>query len=265
MPYAEVDGHRLHYVRRGSGAPLLLVQGMSGHHRLWGESFLRLLEQDYDVVAYDHRGIGTSSRAEAPFSIADLADDAAGVIGALGWPDAHVFGISLGGMIAQELVLRHPGRVRTVTMGCTWAGGADGVMGSASRDIVAAVGTRDLERILRLGYQRNLSTRFRADPATFEVYRELVLAERVPAPVVAMQFQAALAHDTAARLPGIGTPTLVLHGTADEGLPSVNGEQIAALVPGAHLHLFDGVGHLFWWEEPERTVELLRAHTKQRD
>jgi len=82
---------------------------------------------------------------------------------------------------------------------------------------------------------------------------------------VAMQFQAALAHDTAARLPGIGTPTLVLHGTADEGLPSVNGEQIAALVPGAHLHLFDGVGHLFWWEEPERTVELLRAHTKQRD
>jgi len=223
------------------------------------------LEQDYDLVVYNHRGIGTSSRAEEGFSIADLADDAAGVIEAVGWSDAHVFGISLGGMIGQELVLRHPERVRTVTLGCTWAGGSDGVIGAVSGELVAAIGARDVERVLRSGFEANLSARYRADPAAFEVYRERVLAERVPAPVVAMQFQAAMALDTAARLPGVRTPTLVLHGTADEGIPWVNGQRIAALVPGARLELFDGAGHLFWWEEQELTVAVLRAHTKPHD
>jgi len=69
MPFAEVGGRRLFYLRRGTGEPLLLVQGMSGHHQFWGESFLRRLERDYDVVVYDHRGIGTSDRADEPFSI----------------------------------------------------------------------------------------------------------------------------------------------------------------------------------------------------
>jgi len=265
MSYAEVDGRRLYYQRRGAGAPLLLVQGMSGHHLFWGEPFLRLLERDYDLVVYNHRGIGTSSRAEEPFSIADLAGDAAGVIEAVGWSDAHVFGISLGGMIGQELMLRHPERVRTMTLGCTWAGGPDAVMGPASGELVAAIRDRDVERVLHAGFKANLSARYRADPAAFEVYRERVLAERVPAPVVAMQFQAALALDTAARLPGVRTPTLVLHGTADEGIPWVNGQRIAELVPGARLELFDGAGHLFWWEDPELTVALLRAHTKPHD
>jgi 3-oxoadipate enol-lactonase len=265
MPYAEVDGRRLYYQRRGSGAPLLLVQGMSGHHQFWGEPFLRMLEQDYDLVVYNHRGIGASSRAEETFTIADLADDAAGVIEAVGWSDAHVFGISLGGMIGQELMLRHPERVRTVTLGCTWAGGPDGVMGEVTGELVAAIGARDVERVLHAGVRANLSARYRADPAAFTRYRDRVLAERVPAPVVAMQFHAAMTLDTAARLPGVRTPTLVLHGTADEGIPWVNGQRIAELVPGARLELFDGAGHLFWWEEPELTVALLRAHTKPHD
>src|SRR5919197_6681477 len=98
----------LSYFRRGQGEPLLLIMGMGGHHRMWREEFLALLEPHFDVVAYDHRGIGESDRAEGPFSVADLADDVAGLIAALGWERAHVFGISLGGMVAQELVLRHP-------------------------------------------------------------------------------------------------------------------------------------------------------------
>lgn len=125
--HAEVGGRRIGYVRRGHGAPLLLlIQGMAGHHRFWGEWFLRMLEPHFDLVAYDHRGIGGGDRADEPFGTADLADDAAGLIRALGWRDAHVLGISLGGMTAQELVLRHPGLVRTVAIGCSWAGGPDG-------------------------------------------------------------------------------------------------------------------------------------------
>ena len=268
MTYAEVGGgRRLFYRLGGSGEPLLLVQGMSGHHRFWGEAFLRRLERDYEVAVYDHRGIGTSDRAEEPFTIADLADDAAGLINALGWPSAHVFGISLGGMITQELLMRHPALVRTATIGCSWAGGPTGVMPQTSHEIVAAIASRDVERVLRVGYAANLSARYRADPANFAAYREAALAVRVPSAVVGIQFQAALAHDTADRLPTITTPTLVLHGTADEGIVSANSERIAALIPGARLVLFDGVGHLFWFEEPDRTVELLGELTKagQRD
>jgi pimeloyl-ACP methyl ester carboxylesterase len=165
-------------------------------------------------------------------------------------------------MITQELLLRHPALVRTATIGCSWAGGPTGVMPQTSHEIVAAIASRDVERVLRVGYAANLSARYRAHPARFAAYREAALAVRVPSPVVGMQFQAALAHDTADRLPTITTPTLVLHGTADEGIVSANSERIAALIPGARLVLFDGVGHLFWFEEPDRTVELLGELTK---
>jgi 3-oxoadipate enol-lactonase len=256
MPHVDIGGRKIYYVRRGAGAPLLLIQGMAGHHQLWGEEFLDLLAQHFDVVAFDHRGIGTSGRADEPFRVADLADDAAGVLEAVGWHDAHVFGISLGGMTAQELVLRHPDRVRTLTVGCSWAGGADGVMSSVAPDLVAAIATRDVERSLRAGFAANLSARY----TDFDTYRRLCVAEKVPAPVVGMQFAAASAHDTSTRLPGVTTPTLVLHGTEDRMLAVANGEHIARLVPGARLVRFEGAGHLFWWEEPARTVALLREH-----
>ncbi len=250
------------YLRRGSGEPLLLIMGMAGHHQMWREDFLRLLEPHFDLVAYDHRGIGDSDRADGPFSVADLADDAAGLIRAVGWPSAHVFGISLGGMIAQELVLRHPSLVRTLTLGCTWAGGESGIMPDTSRRIVEAIATRDPSLAISTGYEANFSPAYRTDPARFDEYRSTSLAVRVPVPVVLLQWQAALALDTVGRLPSVATPSLVLHGTLDAGIPVENGRIIAGLIPGARLELFSGAGHLFWWEDPARTAELLLEHAK---
>src|SRR3954454_2143417 len=123
MSHLTVGGRRLFHQRRGAGEPLLLIQGMSGTHLSWGEPFVADLEREFAVVAYDHRGIGRSDPVSAPFSIADLADDAAGLLDALGWDTAHVLGISMGGMVAQELILRHPERVRTLALGCTYCGG----------------------------------------------------------------------------------------------------------------------------------------------
>lgn len=260
MAFADVGGRRLFYLRSGRGAPLLLVQGMAGHHRMWGAEFLALLEPHFDVIMFDHRGIGESGRADEPFTIADLADDAAGVLDAVGWADAHVLGISLGGMTAQELVLRHPDRVRTVTIGCSAAGGAAGVHSGVVRELAAAVASRDVERSVNEGFAANVSTGFAADPAHLATYRERALAVKVPAAVVAMQYQAGFAHDTSTRLPSVTTPTLVLHGTDDRILPVRNGQQVAALVPGARLELFADTGHLFWWEHPERAAALVLDH-----
>ena len=251
----------LHHVRRGAGEPLLLIMGMAGHHRMWGEPFVSLLERDFDVIAFDHRGIGTSDRADAPFTIADLADDAARVITVAGWDRAHVFGISLGGMVAQELVLRHPDRVRTLTLGCTYPGLGGDLTATGAQRAFEAAATGDEELAVRAMYEVNVSARYAADPANYEVFRREALSVQVPTPVVMMQMQAVLGHDALTRLPRITAPTLVLHGTEDEMLVAANGKQIAELIPNARLELFEGAGHLFWWEEPERTAALLREHT----
>jgi len=260
MPIADLGERSAFYVRGGRGEPLLLIQGMAGHHRMWGEPFLRLLREHFDVLAYDHRGIGESARADAEFSVADLADDAARLIRAAGWTDAHVLGISLGGMVAQELALNHPRLVRTLVLGCTFAGAARNADAPGPLRMVEAIRTRDAELAVRTAFEVNVSPAFRERPGSFQEFRELSLSTRVPGPVVAMQLRAGLAHDTAARLPLVRARTLVVHGTADEMILAANAEHLAALIPGARLELMDGVGHLFWLERPGRCAELVREH-----
>ena len=99
---AETPVGQLAYTRRGNGEPLLLVMGVAGHHAMWGDAFIDPLVETFDVVAYDHRGIGESVRADEPFSIADLADDAAALLDHLGWESANVMGISMGGTVAKN-------------------------------------------------------------------------------------------------------------------------------------------------------------------
>ncbi|MFK4084402.1 alpha/beta fold hydrolase [Kribbella sp. NPDC020789] len=254
-------GRRLDYVRRGRGAPLLLIQGMAGHHEIWGDELLSALAARFDIVAYDHRGIGRGDRADEPFTVADLADDAAAVIESVGWTDAHVFGISLGGMVAQELVLRHPETVRSIALGCTWAGGPRGVISETSRRMVDAIATRDVEHGLRTSFEANLSRRYAAAmPAAREIYRHRALSVKVPVPVVLMQWAAAQAHDTTSRLAAVDVPAVILHGTADAGIPVENALRLSEALPAARLELFEGAGHFFWWEDPERTAALLIEH-----
>jgi 3-oxoadipate enol-lactonase len=258
----------LYAERRGSGEPLLLIMGMAGHHRIWGEPFLAGLATHFEVLTFDQRGIGTSDRADGQFSTADLADDAARVMDEAGWSDAHVFGISLGGMVAQELVLNHRDRVRRLTLGCTSPGvgtgerredsarGAAGI-GPGPERLRAAMRSGREATVLRTGFEVNLSPEFAADPAHFAAYTEDALAARVPVPVVGMQFQAALQHDAVDRLRALDVPALVIHGTADQMILPTEGERLARLIPGARLELLEGAGHLFWREQPDRVIDLL--------
>src|SRR5690349_12678832 len=103
MAIARVGDVELSYERAGTGEPLLLIMGMSGTARHWGDPFLDALRKDFDVIAFDHRGVGESTQLEGAITIADMAEEAAGLLGALGIESAHVVGVSMGGMIAQEL------------------------------------------------------------------------------------------------------------------------------------------------------------------
>ncbi len=253
---------RLHHVRRGSGPPLLLIQGMSGNHLHWGEPFLSRLEPDFDVVAYDHRGVGLSPRAEPGFSIADLADDAAALLDELEIESAHVLGISMGGMVAQELALRHPGRLRTLALGCTYAGGAEGRLTDPAvwQSLADGMASGDRERAVRAGWEVNVSAAFAADEDAYAAYRETALTHPTAVAVILMQSRAVVGHDTSARLAEIVAPTLVVHGSEDRMLDVSNGRAIARAIPGARLEVLDGVGHMFWIEAPERSAALVREH-----
>jgi 3-oxoadipate enol-lactonase len=262
MPTVEVPGTELNYERSGSGEPLLLIQGMSANHMAWGNRFSSLLERDFEVIAFDNRGMGLSRPVTEGFSIAEMAADTAGLLDALEVESAHVLGISMGGMIAQELALAHPSRLRSLTIGCSYCGGEGSqLMDPADfQGLVEAMSSGDQDRVFEAMYELNLSPGFRAEESRYVDFTEMARALPSPRETIGHQLQAIMAHDTNDRLPGIENPTLVIHGTVDRVLGYPNGPLIASLIPGARLETYDDVGHMFWWEQPERTAELLREH-----
>lgn len=263
MPFAELGDRRISYLRRGTGGePLLLITGMAAHQLLWGDELLDGLARDFDVVAFDHRGIGDSSDVPGDFTVTELTDDAVALLDALGWRSAHVLGFSLGGLVAADLAARHGDRVRSLVLAATFPGGGPRSDYSAPgpMSMFEAMQSGDVDVALRAAYAANLSATYTADRTRFGPFRDRSLAVRVPVPVAVRQAQAALTHDGSAALASITAPTLVLHGTADEMVRYGNGEVIAEIVPGARLHTLDGVGHLFWFERPDDTLRLIREH-----
>jgi 3-oxoadipate enol-lactonase len=261
MPSVEAAGTELYYERAGEGEPMLLIQGMSANLLAWGDVFRPLLEPSFDCIAFDNRGMGRSGRAALPFTIADLAGDALGLLDALEIETAHVVGISMGGAIAQELALAHPERIRTLTLGATFCGGPEASLMSPEdlQMLGAAYASGDPEQVFRAMWVINISPAHRADDSNFDAFREMGSRLPAPRPVVAQQMQACAEHDTSERLHELSMPTLVIHGTADRLIDVSNGKQIARLIP-APLEPLEEVGHMFWWEQPERSAELIREH-----
>jgi 3-oxoadipate enol-lactonase len=262
VPTVRTAAAELHYERAGSGDPLLLIQGMSGTHVSWGDPFLAPLREEFDVVAFDNRGIGLSAPIDGAFTIVEMAEDAAGLMDGLEIESAHVVGISMGGMIAQELALAEPERLRSLTLGCTYCGGPGSqLMPQASVEILAAGMTSgDRDKAIRASWEVNLSPAFRADESRYAAFYEMATSVPAAKRTIELQAQAIFGHDASARLGEISTPTLIVHGTEDGVLPYPNGEMIAALMPAARFETLDGIGHMFWWERPERSAELIREH-----
>jgi 3-oxoadipate enol-lactonase len=262
MTLVDAGQIKLDYERSGEGSePLLLIMGMSGTALHWGEPFLEQLRRDFDVIAYDHRGVGASTVLDGPITIRQMADDAAALLAALQLDSAHVMGISMGGMIAQELALNHAERIRTLTLGCTYCGGPGSELAAPEviQRLAEAMMSGDRERAIRVGWEANVSAAMAADDDAWARFRETAMSRAVAVQVVMEQMQAIAAHDTYERLGELGSlPTLVIHGTEDQMLPVANGRLIASRIPGSRLEILDGVGHLFFWERPERSAELVR-------
>ncbi len=262
MTLIDVGEIQLDYERSGSGEPLLMIMGMSGTALSWGEAFLEQLRRDFELIVYDHRGVGASSRLAGPLTITQMAADAVGLLRALELDSTHVLGISMGGMIAQELALTEPERVRSLSLGCTYCGGPRSERGGGEplRRLIEAMATGDREGALRASWELNVSPTFAREEEQWQAFRTRALRRPVAVSVIGMQAGAIAAHDTSARLPGLRAPTLVIHGSADHLLPVANARVIAELIPGARLEILEGAGHLFFIEVPERAAALVSEH-----
>jgi 3-oxoadipate enol-lactonase len=264
MPLVDRGTHRLSWetLGRADAPPLLLVMGMSFSTRAWGPMPARLARA-FRVVVLDNRGAGESTAPHRPFGIGDLADDAAAVLEAAGAGPAFVFGISMGGMIALELALRHPERVRALALGATFAGWRASRKATAMVMAELALGGF-LSRLGAHGLiaRALVSPAFsRDDLARFATWVEGT--GRVGPRVLAQQVAAVTAWDATARLARIRVPTLVLTGDADRLVPTDNSRRLAEAIPGARLVLLPGAGHCFPLERFEETARELTAFFRE--
>lgn len=250
MTRAALEGVELYYETSGPGPRLLLISGTGGDLRSPPSVFDAPWAKDFTITAYDQRGLGQSSVPPGPYSMADYADDAAGLLDVLAWEDALVMGISFGGMVAQELALRHGPRVRRLVLACT-SSGSQGGASHPLHDLADLPEDDKIARHLELADTRYDQAWREAKPDEWKALASMFRAratigadEPGRAEGAARQLDARRRHDTWDRLDQITCPTFVCGGVYDGIAPPANAENLASGIPGAVLQMFDG-GHLF--------------------
>jgi len=252
MPYTETPGFRMEYETIGEGEPLLLINGLGSDRSEWLFQ-LPAFARRFLVIAFDNRGAGGSDTPPGPYTTAQMADDAVALLEHLAVDRAHILGVSLGGMIAQEIALRHPHRVRKLVLACTAPGG-EGSVRPTSEVLGAFVhfpGADPEEEIRRTlpflyteEYRRN-------HPEEVEAFVGRRLAKPVSAAGNAAQLAAAVGHSAWDRLGSIDVPTLVVTGDGDKVVSPENSRRIARRIPGAKLVLLPGAPHRFFAENAD--------------
>jgi pimeloyl-ACP methyl ester carboxylesterase len=256
----------LHWETTGDGEPVLLIMGLGLSGGAWWRT-VPVLARRLRVITFDNRGVGRSRAFSYAYTTEAMADDAATVLDAVGVERAHVYGISLGGMVAQALALRHPERVRSLVLGATSPGGPRAARPSAE---VGALLRRRLrmapEEAARESVPINYGPRCRAEH--LERIEEDI-AQRLAHPFSEQAYRAQLFaaawHNCLGALPRIAVPTLVVHGALDRLIPVANAHLIAERIPGARLQVLDEVGHLYPTEEPEADRAIARFLNDQRE
>ena len=264
--YWEEEGREEHERLDGRAPqrdPLLLIMGL-GATLEWWNRLRPLLASRFRTILFDNRGVGRSDVPPGPYSIPMMADDASAVLEAAGVASAHVVGFSMGGCIAQELVLRHPARVRSLVLGCTSCGGRDAV--PAAPEVRAALTSR-----ANMSREEAMWT---MAPYTFDAStpREVIAGE------FALRLRATVSNDgffaqleairvwpgSLSRLGAVSAPTLVIHGETDQLVPPENGRILARAIPHATLDMLPRASHIFMTDQFEPASQAILAFLVQR-
>jgi 3-oxoadipate enol-lactonase len=257
VPVDRVNGVELYWEHSGSGPRLLFCNG-SGTTLQVVRPLLDLIAGTFDLLAWDYRGLGRSVPLTGPYTVADLAADAAGLLEIAGWDTCRVLGVSFGGMVAQEFAVTNPLRVERLALACTSAGGEGGA-------------SYPLQKLQRLPTQERPSTELKladsrwderwleAHPADRALAERLTAAQDQQDPAAALAYRAQIEaradHDVWDRLDVITCPTLVGYGNYDGIAPAQNSAAIASRIHGTELRGYEG-GHLFLFQDPAALPEF---------
>lgn len=250
MPQIQVGDLDIHYEVKGSGHPLLMIMGLSFSLLDWGDELPNELAKHYQLVFFDNRDAGrTTSSSVKNYTITDLADDAAGLLQALKIDQAHVFGVSMGGMVAQQFALRHADKLNKLVLGCTIAGGVC----SIPANLTGLIGGNLLDFLFTPSYL--------ADPGNRSKAQNL-LAKTSPyhskQEGFLRQIRAIATHDTCDVLQNIKAPTLVITGDSDVAIPPSNSNVLAQKILGAELATIKDGAHGFSYSHAfEAAAEII--------
>lgn len=264
MALIQNRGATIYWDEQGKGEPILLIMGLGYSSVMWYRT-RPILAERYRTLAFDNRGVGRSDVPTGPYPIALMASDAVAVLDAAETESAHVFGLSMGGMIAQELALEYPQRLRSLILGCTSAGGPTAIRAEpAATQMLMARDWRSPEEAAQAAVP------FLYDANTPRNLIEEDLAVRRPwfprAEAYRAQLQGILAWEAYTRLPEIGVPTLVIHGESDRLVPPGNGRIISERIRDAELVMIPRASHLISTDQTAAAhhaiLRFLQAHAR---
>jgi 3-oxoadipate enol-lactonase len=259
MPIAKVGDISIEYYVEGSGPPLVMIMGFSGQASSWSERFLELLRPHFQIVRFSNRGTGLTDRPQVQYSVRMMADDTAGLLQELGIEKTHVCGISMGGMIAQELVLNHAERVQGLVLGCTTPGWSQGVPPSQeTMALLMPTPGVSLEEQFRKAWPAIVTPEFVERERDFLEEMLRIGLENVTTMDTLMRQAAAIqSFDAYERLPQIQAPTFVIHGDKDQLVPPQNGDILRQRIGGSTLRMVPGAAHMFFWEKPAEAAQAI--------
>lgn len=246
MPEVQVGDISIYYEVKGSGYPLLMIMGLSFSLLDWGDVFLDELAKHYQVIVFDNRDSGhTKSQSTDNYTTADMANDAAGLLNALGIAQAHVLGFSMGGMITQQFALRHPSKLNKLILVCTMAGGDCSDFNPNNQGDL-------LELLFPASYLAISNNRKKAE----DFFKNTSRYHSQPDGFT-RQFQALNTHDTCNLLPDIKAPTLIITGDSDFIIPAVNSNILNNKISGSELKIIKEGGHGFLYSHTAEAAKIM--------
>lgn len=227
MPIINAGDINLEYYIEGDGPPLLMIMGFAGQASSWGRPIVKELSKSFTTIRFSNRGTGLSDKPETPTTIPQMAEDALNLLDALGYDRVSLFGISMGGMISQELVLAHPERVSRLVLGCTTPGGAGEAATPETMAQLLPTPGLTREEIARKAWPAIVAPDFIENRQDFldQVMKD-GFENPTPIETLGKQIAAISSFDATARLSQIKTPTLVIHGEVDKLIPRSNGDRL---------------------------------------
>ncbi|MDD4924452.1 MAG: alpha/beta hydrolase [Dehalococcoidales bacterium] len=257
MPEAIINGININFKVEGDGEPLVMIMGVASTQKAWYFQ-TRFFRKHFRVITFDNRGCGESDKPSEPYFIRDMAEDTAGLMNHLGIEKAHILGISMGGMIAQELAINYPEKINKLILGCTFArriepGGisADiakklGYEGNYSYSDLLSVPVKDIVVALsKLAFNKKINRLFLLPMMKFWIAKMDISG-------ISNQIAAIWEHDAMERLKLINASTLVITGDADRVINPKSSEVLAEMVPDSKLVEYKGGSHAFFVEMRER-------------